>query len=862
MRRVTLSLVLTLLAWFGPFSQAQASTSQSAVLFLRIAAGARAAGMGEAFVAIADDATATHWNPAGLGKYPLYSEWYEYALPQKVTLRQIVLLRNEVPDNNYTRYDIWGITDTDLYYWDGRQWRNWQVYHLADQSLESSLSKSTNITDPEELKVLRHRVAYFNYSVPYDSLASLAEKCKSLVPPDYQLIKNFSLLWSELLEAWEELRLVPDNFGKLLATTKSSLADGGLSKLETEQIYFALEKSFTPSRPSEVRIPFRVFLPDSVTALASDEQHTLWIGTPCGLFSYDGESIWKRFGPSEGLMDSNVVCLGSSPNGPLWVGTKEWLFTYTGSRFNPLMEFDVSMLGGKPKHIFLKSGKSAWVCSDSNLIHFDGATWKSFVNYVVKVGDTPEKIAREFIGRQDDKRLAWATAEIKRLNSVSTDELSANSTLQLPFRLAIDGQITALAMDKADGLWLGTATGIKHFDGKSWHNFGYTLYTTSKSGETVESVAEKFLGSKDPQKIALLAQKIKDYNYLDSAELTPGQKVYVYRNAAASKTLCIEAPGREEVYVGTELGTLKYSSGVWSRYYHASLERDQSYSIIARDGELWFASNSKVVVYAHAKKELTIMFAKWLPELASDLYYAYASYVHNLEGWGTVGANLTFLHLGTSERTDEFGNSLGEFTSYDAALTLSYGTKYSSSLAVGMSAKFIYSNLATVGAGRERGSGTGTSFALDAGMLYRTPIRRLTLGAAITNLGPDITYIDADQSDPLPRNLAVGFAYRLWDSPYNRLTLIGEVNKELVGVKDDLSTEFKEAIENVGVEYWYGSYLALRAGYIYDQTGDVKTPTFGGTLQYSNYHFDFAYIPAREDLALSNTLRLSITARF
>lgn len=42
------------------------AVSQAAVLFLMISPGARAAGMGEAFVAIADDATAAYWNPAGL----------------------------------------------------------------------------------------------------------------------------------------------------------------------------------------------------------------------------------------------------------------------------------------------------------------------------------------------------------------------------------------------------------------------------------------------------------------------------------------------------------------------------------------------------------------------------------------------------------------------------------------------------------------------------------------------------------------------------------------------------------------------------------------------------------------------------
>jgi len=53
--------------------------SRNAVPFLLIAPGARAGGMGETFVSIADDATATHWNPAGLGRHPLSSNWIESA---------------------------------------------------------------------------------------------------------------------------------------------------------------------------------------------------------------------------------------------------------------------------------------------------------------------------------------------------------------------------------------------------------------------------------------------------------------------------------------------------------------------------------------------------------------------------------------------------------------------------------------------------------------------------------------------------------------------------------------------------------------------------------------------------------------
>jgi opacity protein-like surface antigen len=88
------------------------------------------------------------------------------------------------------------------------------------------------------------------------------------------------------------------------------------------------------------------------------------------------------------------------------------------------------------------------------------------------------------------------------------------------------------------------------------------------------------------------------------------------------------------------------------------------------------------------------------------------------------------------------------------------------------------------------------------------------------------------------------------------------VNKELVGLDDPISEEIKEAILNMGIEYWYGTYVALRAGYVYDDIGGVKNPTFGAGLQYGLFRFDFAYIPTTKTSVLGNTIRFSLTGRF
>ncbi len=297
-------------------------------------------------------------------------------------------------------------------------------------------------------------------------------------------------------------------------------------------------------------------------------------------------------------------------------------------------------------------------------------------------------------------------------------------------------------------------------------------------------------------------------------------------------------------------------------------------------------------------RELTLMHANWLPQFGSDLYYDFAAYRHSVEGLGSFGVNVTYLNLGEQTITDESGpDPLGTFSSYEFAISTTYGTKLNQDWAVGVGLRYIRSNLSSVGAGAEQGDGKANAFSFDLSTIYKIPFhRKLSFGANLSNMGPKITYIDAAQADPLPTNLKVGFAYKFIDDEFNKLTWVGDMNHMMVkrnadGTSDawykalftspwtvvekeyeNLGDDEKEelvgestifnGILSTGLEYWYGDLIALRAGYYWDEPGKVKFTSFGAGIQYNMYRFDFGYVAASEGHPLSNTMRFSLSFVF
>ncbi len=313
--------------------------------------------------------------------------------------------------------------------------------------------------------------------------------------------------------------------------------------------------------------------------------------------------------------------------------------------------------------------------------------------------------------------------------------------------------------------------------------------------------------------------------------------------------------------------------------------------------------NASKYAMASQKFGMSLTYTPWLRSLGvNDIYLAYAAgyYQFGTDVKQAIGVSLRYFSLGSIQWTDFNASVLGEGSPREFETAVSYSRQLSKFLAVGATAKFIYSNLATgqsPDGGADRIS-SGRAGAVDFSMTYRKPIKMaagtstLMIGGAIKNIGNKITYLRS--SDFLPQNLGIGAA---WDIPldqYNSIVVALDLNKLLVPTPRPLDTikganggpawkdkspisaaigsfgdapgggqeELKEINISAGIEYWYDKQFAVRAGYFYEhaEKGGRRYFTVGLGLKYNVMGINLSYlVPTSSQRGpLDNTLRFSL----
>ncbi len=258
------------------------------------------------------------------------------------------------------------------------------------------------------------------------------------------------------------------------------------------------------------------------------------------------------------------------------------------------------------------------------------------------------------------------------------------------------------------------------------------------------------------------------------------------------------------------------------------------------------------------------MQSKLVPDLADDIALYWGGYVGRKWG-GSLGFNITYLSMGEQLSTGDDGTEGELFNSNMWAASLVYGTRLSPNLGFGIGFKFFRDNLAPDEVLQDGQGGSGSTFAVDAGVLWKVPSLRSNFAVVLSNLGPNITHVDADQSDPLPRKLTFGVAHSIMHTEATSLLFVTDLLVPLLSwddTNDDykVGTDFGETEWGVGLEWSYLQSLFIRFGYK-KGTGQIEDMTWGlgmhmGKWVGQNVTFGYASVPQAK--GLKNVNRFSV----
>lgn len=296
--------------------------------------------------------------------------------------------------------------------------------------------------------------------------------------------------------------------------------------------------------------------------------------------------------------------------------------------------------------------------------------------------------------------------------------------------------------------------------------------------------------------------------------------------------------------------------------------------------------NAGKLVFIDKESGGSFSYTPWLGKIIDDMWIISLNGFYKITREQVVSASFRYFDLGDINFRDDRNTSLGDFSPKEMALDITYSRMLSENFSVGLTGKYIYSNLTGAFSGIDAQS--GHSAAADVGVYFTKPLRgsknsTLSLGAQISNLGPKITYTNNENRDFLPTNLRLGGAYTFMADPYNSFTFLLDFNKLMVpsphsgrdtvsllsgwfgsftDAPDGAREEFQEFMTSAGVEYWYNNTFAARLGYFNENKnkGNRKYMTMGVGFRLENLGVDVAYIvPTNQrEHPLAETIRFTI----
>ncbi len=471
---------------------------ETSVITLSFPPGARATGVAEAFVAIADDASASFFNPAGFGQSPLANTWKSYALPNG----PYYALASKQSKELTFEEKIWGASRNGIIKYNGKNWETAETYVIEEGDDLLSIARK-RLENPDESATLRAAILIRQQN----KIEMNRFKAVSKILSDTLLAGKLpdSIKIEALCEKILELSSLDRDsteIGKLLSTMN---IDSSKVSVAAATIAAALTiPDFEFSKLVEVKIPYTIAFADSITALAYDDADKLWVGTTNGLWKFDG-SIWSRLSLVDGLPSLFITTIVISPNNDVGIGTDMGLAVFSKGKWKTY-EFDSTNIRG--------NSVTALAFGKTSQDMYVGTRYGLFQR----------------------KNNAWVTFD------------SANGLLE--------NHVTALLYDSQDRLFVGSIRGISIFNETSWQRFVFPNSKVSSLAETPDK--RVWIGTSQGAISFKAGETITDERG-KKVQLPPDWKVFHSKNALQGNSITALAISGKNIFIASEKAINQYA---------------------------------------------------------------------------------------------------------------------------------------------------------------------------------------------------------------------------------------------------------------------------------------------------------------
>ncbi len=320
--------------------------------------------------------------------------------------------------------------------------------------------------------------------------------------------------------------------------------------------------------------------------------------------------------------------------------------------------------------------------------------------------------------------------------------------------------------------------------------------------------------------------------------------------------------------------------------------------------------NPSKYAFAYSLGAIGLSYTPWLRKLVNDIFLG------SLAGYWKIGsqdnqaisASLRYFSLGEVNTSTSGGGTGQSLNPYEMAFDLGYSRKLSEKFSMGVTFRYIFSDLGFSDSYAGDQSKGASAFAADISGYFTTyPIIgrnecQWSWGWNISNIGTKVSYNNGENPAFLPTNLRLGTTFTFPLADYHNLSLSLDFNKLLVPTRpresdyDDTpegQVEYLNALEDwqnmspitgifksfsdapggfkeelreinysIGAEYSYNQQFFLRAGYYHESQfkGNRQYFGIGAGFSLNVVRLDASYMMATAQTSpLDQTLRFTLT---